>query len=93
MFVLMCPMPAFDYRHLIHKADGERHDEVNRDMYVKATIYDKDEKKTIELKRDISGDGYNKFMINGDEKTKTEYKKFMQESLRVPMSSAEVLFI
>ena len=33
MFGFACPVQALDYRHLIHKENGERHDEVNRDMY------------------------------------------------------------
>jgi len=51
MFALGCPVPALDYRHLIHKADGERHDQVNRDMSVQINVYDAARQKTIELKR------------------------------------------
>jgi len=40
MFVLCFQMQTLDLRHLIHKEDGERHDEVQRDMYVKLLVQD-----------------------------------------------------
>lgn len=51
MFALGCPVQAFDYKHLVHKADGERHEDVKREMYVQLNVYDNEHKKPYELKR------------------------------------------
>ena len=51
MFALGCPVQAFDYKHLVNKADGERHEEVKREMFVQLNVYDNEHKKPYELKR------------------------------------------
>jgi AAA15 family ATPase/GTPase len=56
MFAVGASIPGQDYKHLIHKSDGERHDRVHREMDVTLEVYDSTEKKIIALKR-----GYGKY--------------------------------
>lgn len=108
MFGLACPVPAIGYRHLIHKQDGERHDEVSREMYVKLDIYDLTQKKSVELRRgtwfgiiiqgltDYIGiriDGAMEYSINDEETSKEDYKKFIHEQLSIPVTAIDNLFI
>jgi len=54
MFALWCSGTIHDERHLVHKADGERQDEIHWDMEVTLEIYDSQEKENISLKRTLS---------------------------------------
>lgn len=63
-----------DIRHLIYKEDGERHDQVERDMYVKLNIENKRNDLTTEFKRTLSKDGYSQYFIDGVDVSKQEYK-------------------
>ncbi|CAI2368483.1 unnamed protein product [Moneuplotes crassus] len=89
MFALGASGPLYDYKVLVHKSDGERHDQVHRDMEVTLEIYDATERKPIMIKRGIRSSGHIEFSVDGDSVSRKEFQQFVHKTLNIPLHCIE----